>query len=88
MNDNNPRIIRPLLFNNNDTYVINNTTYTVVSKFKGFKIFDEDRLNTKIGRILQSDFIPLTITEEDNTMAEEYMCLTAGKEDYAVKKEI
>ncbi len=81
------RITKQLIYDNPSTYKIAGTKYTVQTKFINKHIWDENNLRNKMKRIVESDFIPLTSKENNNTMAEEYMCLTAGKEVYAVKKE-
>ncbi len=81
------RVTKQLIYDNPSTYKIAGTKYTVRTKFVNKRIYDEANLRNKLKRIVKSDFIPLTGEENDNKMAEEYMCLTVGKEDYAVKKE-
>ena len=39
----------------------------------------------KIKRIIRSDFIPLTVNTDEDILETDNVCLTAGKEDYAVE---
>ena len=67
-------------------YKINNVTYTVSSSFEPFQ--SKNNLKERFERTLISDFVPLTIPESQDKMADEYVCSAAGKEDnYAVEKE-
>ena len=66
-------------------YKIGGVTYTVSSKFE--PINSENKINDRIKRTIISDFIPLTLLESQDKIADEYVCSTAGKEEiYAVEE--
>ena len=68
-------------------YKVNNVTYTVSSSFEPFQ--SKNNLKERFERTLISDFVPLTIPESQDKMADEYVCSTAGEEDNnAVEEEI
>ena len=66
-------------------YKIGDVTYTVSSHFE--PINSENKINDRIKRTIISDFIPLTLLESQDKIADEYVCSTAGKEKiYAVEE--
>ena len=77
------------LYGEEHEYKVNDATYIVSAAFKhtGRKE-DNTSFPTCVKRILTSDLTHLIITEENDTMAEENVCSTAGKEDnIAVEEE-
>ena len=67
-------------------YSINNVTYTVSSRFEPMK--SKSNLKDRLERTIVSDFVPLTIPEPQDKMADEYVCSAAGEEEnHAVEKE-
>lgn len=67
-------------------YKLNNVTYTVSSSFEPVK--SKNTLKERFERTFISDFVPLTIVDTKNKMADEYVCSAAGEEDnHAVEKE-
>ena len=62
-------------------YVINGVKYIVGSSFMTSKIQNYPTITDRFKRIVTSDFVPLTDESPPITMAVEYVCSTAGKED-------
>ena len=60
-------------------YKINDVTYTVASRFEPFK--SENTIRNRFSRTITNDFIHLTDDLKKYKMADEYVCLTAEKED-------
>ena len=58
-------------------YKIGNVTFTVLSEFEPIKSENTSRFEKSI----TSDFTDLTDEIFEDTMAEEYVCSAAGKED-------
>jgi len=62
-------------------YVINGVKYIVGSSFKTSKVGNHPTITDRFKRIVTSNFVPLTEEPPPSTMAVEYVCSTAGKED-------
>ena len=60
-------------------YKIGNVTFTVFSEFEPMK--SENTIKSRFEKSITSDFTDLTGEIFEDTMAEEYVCSTAGKED-------
>lgn len=68
-------------------YKIGNVNFTVKSRFQKFELKNVETISDRMKRIVTSDFIDLTDKSPPSTMAEEYVCSAAGKEDkYAVEE--
>ncbi|MGN0546335.1 MAG: hypothetical protein ACI4I3_03300 [Acutalibacteraceae bacterium] len=81
---NNIAIIEPVSYGVNE-YLINGVRYTVESRFVPYDIKrKQTTFYGKIKRIITSDFIPLTANTDEDILETNNVCLTAGKEDYAV----
>ena len=83
---NNIAIIKSVSCGANE-YVVNGVRYTVESRFVPYdiKIRKQTTFHDKIKRIITSDFIPLTVNTDEDILETNNVCLTAGKEDYAVE---
>ena len=82
---NNIAIIDPISCGANE-YVVNGVRYTVESRFVPYDIKNKQTtFHDKIKRIIRSDFIPLTVNTDEDILESNNVCLTAGKEDYAVE---
>ena len=82
---NNIAIIKSVSSGANE-YVINGVRYTVESRFVPYDIKSKQAtFHDKIKRIIRSDFIPLTVNTDDDILETDNVCLTAGKEEYAVE---
>ena len=82
---NNIAIIKSVSSGANE-YTINGVRYTVESRFVPYDIKSKQTtFHDKIKRIIRSDFIPLTVNTDEDILETNNVCLTAGKEDYAVK---
>lgn len=66
-------------------YKIGDVTYTVSSHFE--PINSENKINDRIKKTIISDFVPLTVLELQDKMVDEYVCSTAGEEDYNAVEE-
>lgn len=79
-------IIEPVSYGASE-YVINGVRYTVESRFVPYDIKrrKQTTFHDKIKRIITSDFIPLTVNTDEDILETNNVCLTAGKEDYAVE---
>ena len=60
-------------------YVINGVWYIVSSKFETPK--SKETFTTRIEKFIGSDFADLTNTDDLNTLEDDYVCSTVGKED-------
>ena len=60
-------------------YKIGNVTFTVLSEFEPLK--SENTIKSRFENSIKSDFTDLTGEIFEDTMAEEYVCPAAGKED-------
>ena len=82
---NNIAIIKSVSCGANE-YTVNGVRYTVESRFVPYDIKNKQAtFHDKIKRIIRSDFIPLTVNTDDDILETDNVCLTAGKEDYAVE---
>ena len=82
---NNIAIIKSVSSGANE-YTINGVRYTVESRFVPYDIKNKQAtFHDKIKRIIRSDFIPLTVNTDEDILETDNVCLTAGKEDYAVE---
>lgn len=82
---NNIAIIKSVSCGANE-YTINGVRYTVESRFVPYDIKNKQAtFHDKIKRIIRSDFIPLTVNTDEDILETDNVCLTAGKEDYAVE---
>lgn len=82
---NNIAIIKSVSCGANE-YTINGVRYTVESRFVPYDIKSKQTtFHDKIKRIIRSDFIPLTVNTDEDILESNNVCLTAGKEDYAVE---
>ena len=82
---NNIAIIKSVLCGASE-YTINGVRYTVESRFVPYDIKSKQTtFHDKIKRIIRSDFIPLTVNTDEDILETNNVCLTAGKEDYAVE---
>ena len=82
---NNIAIIKSVSSGANE-YVINGVRYTVESRFVPYDIKNKQAtFHDKIKRIIRSYFIPLTVNTDEDILETNNVCLTAGKEDYAVE---
>ena len=67
-------------------YTINGVRYTVESRFVPYDIKNKQAtFHDKIKIIIRSDFLPLTVNTDEDILETNNVCLTAGKEDYAVE---
>ena len=62
-------------------YTVNGVRYIVGSVFQTTKILDNPSITDRFKRIVTSDVIPLSEGVANDTMAAEYVCSTAGKEE-------
>ena len=65
-------------------YKIGNVTFTVFSEFEPMK--SENTIKSRFEKSITSDFTDLTGEIFEDTMAEEYVCSAAGKEDLCSRK--
>lgn len=65
-------------------YKIGNVTFTVFSEFEPMK--SENTIKSRFEKSITSDFTDLTGEIFEDTMAAEYVCSTAGKEDLCSRK--
>lgn len=63
-------------------YTVNGVRYVVGSSFQSSKVPTSTTIHDRFKRIVSGDTVPLSVASTDDTMAEEYVCSTAGKEDY------
>ena len=62
-------------------YTVNGVRYIVGSCFQSCKMPASTTINDRFKRIVSGDTVPLSAGSMDDTMAAEYVCSTAGKED-------
>ena len=77
-----PSLITPNIKNDSTAaviYKIGNVTFTVFSEFEPMK--SENTIKSRFEKSITSDFTDLTGEIFEDTMAEEYVCSAAGKED-------
>ena len=66
---------------NEQEYTVNGVRYVVASCFQSCKMPASTTINDRFKRIVSGDTVPLSAGSMDDTMAAEYVCSTAGKED-------
>ena len=69
------------LYPSEHEYHINGVHYVVEAKFMDWKIRTNPSLKDRLERVTKNGFVPLKAATENDKMDDEYMCLTAGKED-------
>ena len=62
-------------------YTVNGVRYIVRSSFQSSKVPTSTTFHDRFKRIVSGDTVPLSVETTDDTMAAEYVCSTAGKED-------
>ena len=62
-------------------YKVNGVRYVVGSCFQSSKVPTSHTIRDRIKRIVSGSSVPLSIESTDDTMAAEYVCSAAGKED-------
>ena len=60
---------------------VNGVRYIVSSSFQSSKVPTSTTIHDRFKRIVSGDTIPLSVEDTDDTMAAEYVCSTAGKEE-------
>ena len=66
---------------NEQEYAVNSVRYIVGSSFQSSKVPTSTTIHDRFKRIVSGDTVPLSLESMDDTMAAEYVCSTAGKED-------
>ena len=66
---------------NEQEYTVNDVRYIVGSCFQSSKLPSSTTINDRFKRIVAGNTVPLSIESTDDTMAAEYVCSTAGKEE-------
>lgn len=70
------------LYTQDQSYSINGCTFVVTPVFRHHgNIHRDPTLDKCVKRMLESDVVPLTISDNDDTMTAENVCSAAGKED-------
>ena len=62
-------------------YKVNGVRYVVGSCFQSSKVPTSHTIRDRFKRIVSGSSVPLSIESTDDTMAAEYVCSAAGKED-------
>ena len=62
-------------------YTVNSVRYIVSSSFQSSKVPTSTTIHDRFKRIISGDTVPLLLGNMDDTMAAEYVCSTAGKEE-------
>ena len=62
-------------------YMVNGVRYIVGSSFQSSKIPTSTTIHDRFKRIVSGSSVPLSVESTDDTMAAEYVCSTAGKEE-------
>lgn len=62
-------------------YTVNGVRYIVGSCFQSSKAPTSPTIQDRFKRIVSGSSVPLSVASTDDTMAAEYVCSTAGKED-------
>ena len=65
----------------NQEYTVNGVRYIVSSCFQSCKMPSSTTINDRFKRIVAGNTVPLSVASTDDTMAAEYVCSTAGKEE-------
>ena len=66
---------------NEQEYTVNGVRYIVGSSFQSSKVPTSTTIHDRFKRIVSGDTISLSVEDTDDTMAAEYVCSTAGKEE-------
>ena len=69
------------LWSGTHEYTINGVRYVVDSCFVSSKVKSNATISKRFERIITSDVAPLTVDFSPDTMAVEYACSVAGKEE-------
>ena len=62
-------------------YTVNGVRYIVGSSFQSSKAPTSTTIHDRFKRIVSGNSVPLSVKDADDTMAAEYVCSTAGKEE-------
>ena len=62
-------------------YTVNGVCYIVGSSFQSSKVPTSTTIQDRFKRIVSGNSVPLSVERTDDTMAAEYVCSAAGKED-------
>ena len=62
-------------------YAVNGVRYIVGSSFQSSKVPTSTTIHDRFKRIVSGDTVPLPVECMDDTMAAEYVCSAAGKEE-------
>ena len=62
-------------------YTVNGVRYIVGASFQSSKVPTSTTIHDRFKRIISGDTVPLLLGNMDDTMAAEYVCSTAGKEE-------
>ena len=62
-------------------YTVNGVRYVVGSCFQSSKVPSSNTIQDRFKRIVSGNSVPLSVKDADDTMAAEYVCSTAGKEE-------
>ena len=62
-------------------YTVNGVRYIVGSCFQSSKAPTSTTIHDRFKRIVSGDTVPLSLESVDDTMAADYVCSPAGKED-------
>ena len=62
-------------------YTVNGVRYIVGSSFQSSKVPTSTTIHDRFKRIVSGDTVPLPVECMDDTMAAEYVCSAAGKEE-------
>ena len=66
---------------NEQEYAVNGVRYIVGSSFQSSKAPTSTTIHDRFKRIVSGDTVPLSLESTDDTMAAEYVCSAAGKEE-------
>lgn len=62
-------------------YTVNGVRYVVGSCFQSSKAPTNTTIQDRFKRIVSGNSVPLSVKDADDTMAAEYVCSAAGKEE-------
>ena len=62
-------------------YTVNGVRYVIASSFQSNKVPTSTTIHDRFKRIVSGDTVPLSLESTDDTMAAEYVCSAAGKEE-------
>ena len=63
-------------------YTVNGVRYIVGSCFQSSKVPTSTTIHDRFKRIVSGNSVPLSVERTNDTMAAEYVCSTAGKEEF------